>query len=472
MVAKTDNTNYIGNTTKIKGSTMLLQFSVENFLSFNKETTLNMIPTKRKKHRDHILEDKQGKKIQSLPIAAIYGANASGKSNLVKAFKFSKDLIINGTRGNESIDTIAFKLDSKCDKKPSRFEYIFKIKGVIYTYGFAVTQKHVEEEWLFANFTNREVMLFERTTRNGKAVIEFGNKLAEKGRDRSILDFIKETTRPNQLFLTESYEKNIEKLKAIYEWFYYNLIIIFPDAKYRKLRIDAYTNLKFIENLKEFLRKADTGIQMIKLDTEKLKLESIFADMPGEMIKNIKDDLSNVPTEKPISFYVNGKLYSVIKDKDGEAHLISSLSFFHKDNEGNHIKFKTEEESDGTQRLMHLYPALLHLQEDENTYIIDEIDRSMHPLLCKFFIEIFLKTSLAKKSRGQLIVTSHQTCLFDGDLLRSDELWLVEKDENGSSSLSSLVEYRIRNDLRIDKSYLNGRFGAIPVIEPFFNMDN
>ncbi len=152
----------------------------------------------------------------------------------------------------------------------------------------------------------------------------------------------------------------------------------------------------------------------------------------------------------------------MIREPNGELTLLKLKARHHLKDEEEHIDFEIENESDGTRRLMDLLPALLHSKSSEKVYLIDEIDRSMHPLLSRMFLEAYLNDQNC--GRGQLIVTTHESQLLDRKLLRRDEIWFAEKDKNGGSHLYSLSEYKVRNDLKLGKGYLDGRFGAIPFL--------
>lgn len=443
---------------------MLLQFVVGNYLSFRDDVMLNMIPANIRKHKNHLLIDDRGKKTGSLPIAAIYGANASGKSNLVKSINFAKKLIIRGTRGEQNIPIRPFLLSKENKTKPCKFEFVIKHEGVIYTYGFLVSSTMIEKEWLYAYYTNREVCLFERETKNNDVEISFGKQIIENSSGIKVLNLIKKTTRPNQLFLKEAYERNVEKIKPIMRWFRYHLEIILPDTKYDRLVLRAHTDKEFEKRLGDFLKIADTGIDGISTLKEKVSLDKHFPDIPAEIRELLLDDINKISRKNAIMLKNGEKFFAITKDEKlvGEPSLLS-LKLRHQGSDGIMANFDTDMESDGTLRIMHLFPALLDLEKNEKVYIIDEIDRSMHPLLCKFFARTFLNSQNAKKSRGQLVVTTHQNCLLDKDLLRNDEIWFIEKDEEGGSKMTSLAEFKVRPDLRLDKGYLNGRFGAIPI---------
>jgi len=429
---------------------MLLQFAVKNFLSFKDEVVLNMAPAKGQAHSSHVFSYQAGKRVECLPIAALYGANASGKSNLIQAISFAQELIVIGTKSNDNIGVSPFLLDSDCRNKPSSFEFIFSLEKVLYNYGFSVTDRQVEEEWLFAYYSNREMKIFERKTVDGKVIVESGNAFFTSKKERLIIGFIAEGKRTNQLFLHEASERNVLKIIVIINWFKYNLQIIPPDSEYSPLVNRAYREKDFVRYLSLFMNEIDTNINEVKV--EKTKDKDFFNELPDE----IKEDLKN---NKILNI---NDTTNLIEDVDSENAIITLLSE-HVTKQGNKIPFDFGQESDGTKRMLHLFPILYKDEMNEMVFIIDEIDRSLHPLLSRYLLDIFIK-SIEKDIKRQIIFSTHETNLLDLDLLRRDEIWFVEKDEFGSSHLTSLAEYKVRKDLRIANGYLNGRFGAIPFL--------
>ena len=442
---------------------MLIQFLVENYRSFRGETLLNMIPAKSRIHRDHELIDaEQGRKVKALPLALFYGANASGKSNLIKAISFARRLIINGTRPNQIIGAVPFLLDKDAALKPSKFEFVIKYKGVVYTYGFAVTKTCVVEEWLFAIFKRKEVTMFERTTANETVSIRFGEQMAVTTETAQRLKFLADGTRPNQLFLTEAYSRNEASVKDLVNWFTDVLNVIYPNTIYEPLVLRAHADKKFAAEVGDLLKLADTGIEALVLHKEKFDAHQHFQTMPEELRKQMLNDLTLAPG-RAVLIEESGQLYALSLDEEHNPAVLS-LTTGHTATDGTRIEFSTKDESDGSRRLMNLAPVLFNLQNSERIYVIDELDRSLHPHISRMFIEAFLMKVTAGMTKGQLLVSTHDTCLLDFDILRRDEVWFIEKDKQGASHLSSLTEYDVRPDLRLDKGYLNGRFGAIPII--------
>lgn len=438
---------------------MLIQFTIENFLSFKEDNTLNMLATTDTQHQHHLLPNKKKKPL--LRTAALYGANGSGKSNLIRAVAFAQRLIVDGTRPNQRIPVTPFKLDRSCWQAPSRFEFVINYRDTIYTYGFVLDEKEIREEWLFAISKAKEVLFFERlTSSDGKIKVEIGPALAKKKtKKHQFIRFVAEGTRPNSLFLHEMYEKNVAQIMPLIEWFRNVLTIIGPESNYRDLIFDAHMNERFIQFMGDFLKSADTGVDTIVTEKVEFDPEKLF---PG-LQEPLKSKLMNISSyERVLLSAPDGRRFAMMREPNGELTLLKLKARHQIKDSEEHIDFEIENESDGTRRLMDLLPALLHSKSSEKVYMIDEIDRSMHPLLSRMFLQAYLDDENC--GRGQLIITTHESQLLDRNLLRRDEIWFAEKAKDGGSHLYSLSEYKVRNDLKLGKGYLDGRFGAIPFL--------
>lgn len=442
---------------------MLLQFSVENYLSFKDEVCLNMVPVKSRKMKDHIIYEERGKKTSTLPIAAIYGANACGKSNFVQALAFVKRFVTHGTRMKGAIDVSPFRLNKETKEAPSRFEMLFKFKGVLYTYGFVASSKMVLEEWLFARFTSQESKVFERTTNIDHTVVEPGNCLASTKNEKQFIEFIARGTRPNQLFLTEANEKNVDLLKPVMNWFENSFYVIHPDSEYFSLEARVHEDQSFSKLLEKVLMQADTGIHGIDCQSEPFDPDKHLSSVSNNLREKILDDLKE---KEPRTFVFPSRSgpITICKsyDEDAEDYHVLKLHTHHKREDGEVEYFSPKIESDGTRRLMQLVPMLVDLEKGEKTIVIDELDRSMHTHLSKLLIKSFISNVSDNQVRSQFIFTTHDTNLLDRNLLRRDEIWFMEKNREGSSHISSLAEYKISEGLNYENGYLRGRFGAIP----------
>jgi AAA15 family ATPase/GTPase len=456
-----------------KGETMLLRFTVSNFLSFKEEVSLDLLPARNLNPLDLIVS-KKGKGVSALPISLLYGANGSGKSNLFKAMKYARDLIVIGTRGDQTLAVNKFKLNKDCKSAPTVFSFFFKNEGVVYDYGFAIQEDMIIEEWLYGTYSRKEVKLFTRKVgKKSKSEYEFGYKL--RGRSKKIADrlgFVADGTRKNQLFLTEAYDRNVKAIEDAIQWFTRKLVLISPQTQYSNLPIRTSRDNEFSEYLADLLRVADTGISEIHAEEKKLDIDKHFPDLPDDEKQDLLDQIGHIAkTENQVLRLLhNGEFYTVSIDRETKTPILHTLSTVHFSNSSGNVEFKTSEESDGSIRLMHIALGLLDLTLSDAVYIIDEIDRSLHPLLCLWIIDKFIEKVRAEEVKGQLIVTTHQTCLLNMKCLRHDEINFVEKDKDGATHISSLVEFHVRGDLKLEKGYLNGRFGAIPFIGDATNL--
>lgn len=451
---------------------MLVKFIVENFLSFREEKTLSMVASKSYKNLPtHIMKlEKQDSEI--LSTAACYGANASGKSNLCRAIEVAKRMITMGTRHvNDKLPYKPFKLDSETITAPTRFEFVFCSKGKTYGYGFVYNTQIIFEEWLFEISGNRELTYFERQTIDDKTIVKTYPRFASKRNEKDkFLKYVARGTRTNQLFLTEMESKNVKNVAPIMNWFRNSLKVIYPKTRYGSLELHAHTDQKFTNFLSSYLREAGTGIEKIEPITDEKVDESRIVDIIVEELgsdvldQDFFDNLKTVDTDSALIFSTpKNRRIIITKDSDGDFMLLTA-KIVHIGADGSPVYFDIEEESDGTQRLLDLIPAVLPYEVGkERVFIIDELDRSLHPLLTRMFLEAHFLCGSSGCSH-QLIFTTHDTNLLDQKLIRRDEIWFIEKDKSGSSFIYSLSDFKVRNDLKLGRGYLQGRFGAIPFI--------
>jgi hypothetical protein len=452
---------------------MLITFKVSNFLSFDEETTFSMLAGKVKEPPTHTIAIGTGRnKINVLKTAILYGANASGKSNLIKAIDFAKQLI---TKGIKEVDTYNkhFRLDAEAINKPTKFEFEFKVGEKIYAYGVVLSLKNRTflEEWLFEVGKTSDKPIFERTVLEiGKSKIDIHVKFDPEGEKR--FDVYKKDVKNTQLFLYEVNDKDIEDIngsdifEASFNWFDDYLFIVYPQSKF--FALDTLIEDKpFEEEFCKFLIMFNTGIKSIQaIEVSEDELTNI---VPKNLLDKIHNDFRDEKMERAGINISGSKIY--IQKLDDEILKFKKMVSKHLQIANNDYEsqiFEIHEESDGTQRIMDLIPILMMLSNSENTVFIDEIDRSLHPELTHKIVEIFLANSQGVES--QLIATTHESSLLDLDLLRRDEIWFVEKDNAGASRLYSLEEFKPRHDKEIRKAYLQGRFGAIPFIADVSNL--
>ncbi|WP_083234083.1 AAA family ATPase [Candidatus Marithrix sp. Canyon 246] len=396
---------------------MLIRFTVENFLSFKERVEFSMIPAKKQQLNDHIIKDED---INVLKTAVIYGANAAGKSNLIKAMSFAKQLIVKGTAPNKFIPIKPFKLDKTSLNKPSRFEFEFKHGGKNYAYGFVLNNKWILEEWLYEINQVDEQAIFERQTLSEEQIIITpGNKLEFLNEEqKGIFKYTGNiSTRANQLFLTEVSKINTKKIKIpalldAYQWFNQVLTIIFPD----NLSFEINSEHIIHNNLLNLLQVFDTGILGIK--TIEVDFENEVKDLTQEnkdkIILNLEENESRL-------IHANNNRQYVIFRKDNQIKAFKLMTE-HSTQDGLKALFEISEESEGTQRIIDLIPTFIILLESEKVIVIDELERSLHPRLTTTLLELFLTYS--KKVKSQLIFSTHESELLNSDNLRSDVVGL------------------------------------------------
>jgi hypothetical protein len=446
---------------------MLIRFEIENFLSFNTKTELSMIAGKGRTFPEHIIKGKSRNDLNILKTGIIYGANASGKSNLIKAIEFAKNLIVNGTSAKDTIQVNPFRLQKENSLKPSKFEFEFQVKKNLYAYGFEITSESIESEWLYKiNKTTADKPIFKRITtaeKNCEVSFDFENMKIKDEKEKQFLEFVARGTRPNQLFLTECQERNVKNIQSIaecFEWFDKILVIVFPHYTYRGLVLDLMNNTQVIDMFCNFLTLFNTGISGVEIQDE--DVENL--DLPNHLKKEI---ISGMQKQSIGTIELAKKSYFVFKNEFNEIKYYKLMTKHYLKSTHEAVLFEVEDESDGTQRLFDLIPVLINLVNKECVFLVDELDRSLHANLARTLIEVFLKNSQDVDS--QLIATTHESHLLDLDLLRRDEIWFVEKNKAGESKLYSLEEFQPRYDKEIRKDYLVGRYGAIPFIG---NVDN
>lgn len=434
---------------------MLKRFIFENFSSYKEETVLDFTAGTTEKNESHVVN---AGTVKLLKTALIYGANASGKSNIVKAFDFAKDIILEGI---ENVDTYKkyFRLDERSHSNPTRFEFEIEIDNSFYSYGFSTLlhEKVIKDEWLYKISSKNPEKIFERTHKT----ITFGKKIENVSTLKKRFEIYAEDiqNQKQKLFLTEIAEKNlalksIQIFKDVYNYFDKKVVIIYPDTRFA-LNIDR--DLKILELYKQYLKSFDTGINDI--DSIEEDFENIAKKFPEKLKIDIERRL-NVGRMAEVRF--EGQSYVFKKEESGIK--VKKIGLIHASNDFQEV-FELKEESDGTIRLLDLIP-LIGLWDKDATIFIDEFERSLHPKLTKKFLELFYALNTAKT---QMILTTHESTLLDLELVRRDEVWFVEKKDNASSRLYSLEQFKERYDKKIEKAYLLGRYGAVPIFKSFDN---
>ena len=450
---------------------MLIRFKIENFLSFKEKEIFSLIPGRGTLKSHH--KSKSIKGTSALKTAVVYGANASGKSNLIKAIEFGKELILKGNNPEQPIKFNGFKLDKKLLKQNSRIEYEIQHKNKNYAYGFIFNSKEIIEEWLYEISKKSEKEIFTRDKNRPKEFdLESILNKNKKTEEKQFLEFTAKGTQKNQLFLSEIRTRkvkenvsNIDDLINVIDWFQNALTVIYPNSKNVGKKFELLEDTDLNKVFTEMLGYFDTGIDGIEF--KEVDIEKI--DIPSEILKDIENDLLGDKSEKTNAFISNvqdDKYYviSVNKERTIRAQLLKTK---HKVTGGGYELFDLRDESDGTRRIMDLIPLIIDFFKGDNVFVIDEMERSLHPNLIYDLFDFFL--SKCKNINSQFIVASHESTLLTQKLLRKDEIWFVVKDKMGASRLHSLEDYSIRFDKEVRRDYLLGRYKGVP---KFGNREN
>lgn len=452
---------------------MLIRFKVSNFLSFDDMQEISMISGKSRLKEEHV-QDEKGK-LKLLKFSALFGANASGKSSLLKAMVYAQNVILKGIQFSSNLYC---KIHSKNKEKITTFDFEIKIDDKYYSYGFDVLlyKNEIKAEWLYELKDKEETKIFVREINKHIELNEnyFIDKALYERLKIYAMDIEKQD---NVLFLTvmnknkdalyTDEKNNINIFKKVYMWFSHTLTVILPDRK--PIDDSYYSSEENLEKITEIVSKFGTGISKCKI--ESVKMEELSAKIPpqilNEVIKFTETNYMNISkqTNKKIkanSFLrANNELY-IFEKKNSESMDIKTIKFEHENNDG---EYSFSEESDGTIRLLDLIEILLNSKRNK-VYVIDELDRCLHPQLTYRFVESFLNKKDNKNV--QLIVTTHESRLLDFGLLRRDEIWFANREKNGPTKLYSLEDYNERFDKKIDKAYLEGRYGGVPIFETLF----
>lgn len=416
---------------------MLIQFTVGNYRSIREEVTLNMTAVK---HIKEYADDNvfTAGKYELLKSAVLYGANASGKSNILAAIGFFRRFVINSSREtqlNDEIEVTPFKLNADYESRPSSFEVSMLIEGVKYRYGCELDRKRVQTEWLLQATKVKETPLFVRD----QSGIEIYKGFGEGER-------LEEKTRDNALFLSVVSQFNGKISGDIVRWFSnFNTISGLADYHYERftaglLRDDS----KIMDAIITSLQQADLGIAGVEIDEYEITDDMISSALPPEVAKRAREELVGK---------TDYNIHILHEHTDGKVAINSK-------------KFDFSEESEGTKKFFRLLGPIFDTLALGRLLIIDELDARLHPLLTQHVVQLFNNKDINARN-AQLIFATHDTNLLSACTFRRDQIWFVEKDRTGGSNLYSLAEYKVRKDASFEKDYIKGRYGAIPFLGDF-----
>ena len=435
---------------------MLVRFVIENMFSFGERKEFTTIPNKRLKTLQYHKYNVDG--FEVLKLSSIYGANGAGKSNLIKSlFQFQKLI----TR-----EEIPFRLKDTQYKFGNQKEQILAVEfiqdGTPLYYGVVLSDGKISTEELYVSGLGKkeDKLIYERKTVDEETTIKFLNDFENDEKSQILKDvLLEEFVKPNEpvlKLLSNRDNKFLKDVKKAYEWFSETLQIITPDSKPRALAHKIDTDIEFKNYAEDLMRSFNIGIK--SLGTEKKSIQEFFGEDNENELDRLTKEVEDSP--KKMLGLRSGHGDELILVKENDTIWVKTLKVEHSSS-NNSAFFDLDEESDGTIRLLDFVPAFKNVISSGKVYIVDEIERSIHPLLIK---ELIKKFSLDNKTRGQLIFTTHESNLLDQEIFRQDEIWFVEKDLNGSTDLYSLSDFKEHKTIDVRKGYLSGRYGSIPFL--------
>ncbi len=417
---------------------MLIEFSVRNFLSIREVASLSLVKGSGDELQDTnvMVPDAPG----TLPLvrsAAIYGPNAAGKSNLIKALKVMGTVVRESAResqAGEPLPVTPFLLDEGSAAQPCEFEVHFISEGVRYQYGFAATRERVVEEWLLAYPKARPQRWIDRRYDEERQVYVWGSMDKLTGKKQ----LWQQATRPNALFLSTAIQLNNQQLQPVFKWFADTLYVAGFGRWHPGFSIGLCEEDDTRREIVSFLRAADIDIDDIELEERKFDIDALPDDMPDSMKEEISRELEGKPLVR--------------------------VKTVHTLNTGRRVLFDLQDESDGTRKIFALAGPWLDTLEHGYVLIIDELHDNLHPLIVKFLVKMFHDPETNPRG-AQLIFTTHDTSILDQEVFRRDQIWFCEKDGARSTVLFPLTDFRPRKKVEnLERRYLSGRYGALPYI--------
>ena len=445
---------------------MIVKVSIENFKSFETMVELTMISSgKIQDHKDHRISIKS---TNILKHAVIYGANAAGKSNLVDFFRLFKRVV----EKDIPIEATEWYCKNHEDNRTrkSSFEIQFTLGNKFYAYGFSaiLSERKIIEEWLYELYQDGTAKgLFEREL-NKLPVLDASLRLsaAEKKRFEVYAEDFEGNT--GTLFLSEmnrgkKYPTNSKMLffQDVYRWFRNNLYVIRPETPL--MDFAYYYDDESLNRINQVIRTFDTGISEVSV--KEISLEELESSVPKEVFADIMRHIKVKMEENDgarihVTMRSKESIFNISIEGNQEP-IVKTIRLHHGKS---FYDFRFEDESDGTRRLFDLIDMLLNEKED-TVYVVDELERSLHPKLTEHYLKLFMEFHWNQKN--QLIFTTHEATIMEQSLFRRDEVWFVERNEQNASTIYSLDRFKERYDKRLSKAYLEGRYGAIPVFSSF-----
>lgn len=429
---------------------MLLYFKTKNYRSIKDEAFLDMGAASLKDSAANLLDFGKSK---YLPAVAIYGKNGGGKTNLIRAMWLAVQFICNAQKTqteNAKVPVSPFRLDDYSCDEPTEFEFCYVYNGVKYIYGFSATREEIKTEYLYHYPKGRMAKIFTRQN---------GNFTFPQNGEQSHKELISNAVAPNQLFFSVSCTMNYKPCLEAMRWFRDKIVFSRDYTDINKSLIDNSENEAMLQAIVSAAKKADVGIQDMRFEINNKEIDLDSDDFPEQFqgmfkaLKAFSEALKQSGNE------------SEVKLNTGELKSITYHYGINKNGTQDKFELSLGDESDGTKRLMALAPAIEKTIKEGGVLIVDELESELHLLLMKYVVDRFQKQESNSK-QAQIIFTTHETALLNLDILRRDQIYFVDKSKkDGISSLYSLYDFNIRNDMNIQKAYLIGKFGAVPSIE-------
>jgi len=416
---------------------MIIELAVENFRSIKTKQTFSLTKSNSDELAGNTFDPKVLSASPLLRSAVIYGANAAGKSNFIKAVKAMREIVENSAKNIQRGDKLPithFKLCDSTIEKPTEFEVIFIAEGIKYQYGFSVTSERVMEEWLYAFPKSRPQRWFIRAFDEAKDEYAWDFSSFFVGKKQTW----KDSTRHNSLFLSTAVMLNSEQLKPVYDWFTKTLKVTGIDGWNGSYTAGLCAEVGGKKDVLKFLNSADLDISDLKLESKTIDASIFPDDMPSELKERF------------------------LKDLDGEEFV--DIKTVHKTAQGKDVLFELDDESDGTRKIFSFAGPWIDTLRNGKVLFIDELHDSLHPHIVKFLVKLF-HSNKTNPNNAQLVFTTHETSILDQDVFRRDQIWFCKKEADQTTELYPLSDFSPRKGTEnLEKSYLSGRYSALPVV--------
>lgn len=420
---------------------MLIEFSVKNFRSIKEQQTLSLVKAKGAELETNSFMPEAPSSTELLNSVAIYGPNASGKSNVIKAM-MAMDSIVTGSASEsqegDKISVTPFLFDELSSKEPTEFEIVFIYGGIRYQYGFVATKTHIVEEWLYAYPKGRPQKWFHRIFdyKTDSTLYKFGDSLTGQ---KTVWQ---NATRINALFLSTAVQLNSAQLKPIYTWFKSKLKITDISGWGQGFTASLCQEKETKGDVLNFLKSADFDIHDVSAVFKKFDPDSL----PDEIPQPVREE--------------------IIKELKGK-DILEELKTIHKTVNNDLVSLDFNDESDGTKKFFSFAGPWLDALKKGNILVVDELHDSLHPKMVEYLVRLFHHKK-TNPNNAQLIFTTHETSILNQELFRRDQIWFCEKDKEQATSLFPLTDFSPRKEREnIELGYLSGRYGALPFIRHF-----